>query len=64
MIQAAGLLAIPGLMNTHAHVPMVLVGDARTGAWTRLNGFPAVDRIVEKVDELLAARARTASVAR
>jgi protein SCO1/2 len=50
--------------NFSAHVPMVLVGDARSGRWTRLNGFPAVDRIVAKVEELLAAPTRTASAAR
>ena len=27
-IDAAGMLAIPGLMNTHAHVPMVLFRNA------------------------------------
>jgi protein SCO1/2 len=50
--------------NFSAHVPMVLVGDGRSGRWTRFNGFPAEDRIVAKVDELLAARAATASAAR
>lgn len=50
--------------NFSAHVPMVLVGDARSGSWTRLNGFPAEERIVAKVDELLASRARTASARR
>ena len=47
-----------------AHVPMILVGDGRSGSWTRFNGFPAEDRIVAKVDELLASRAHTASLAR
>lgn len=50
--------------NFSAHAPMVLVGDGRAGGWTRFNGFPAEDRIVAKVDELLAARAATASAAR
>lgn len=51
--------------NFSAHVPMVLVGDGRSGRWTRLNGFPAVDRIVASVDELLLARdTRSASAAR
>lgn len=45
-----------------AHSPMVLVGDGKSGAFTRFNGFPVQERIVEKVDELLAARATTASV--
>lgn len=47
--------------NFSAHVPMVLVGDGRTGAFTRFNGFPELDRIVAKVDELLAARTATAA---
>lgn len=47
--------------NFTAHAPMVLVGDGRTGTFTRLNGFPDVDRIVTRVDELLAARSATAS---
>jgi protein SCO1/2 len=50
--------------NFSAHAPMVLVGDGRAGGWTRFNGFPAEDRIVAKVDELLARRAATASAAR
>jgi 5-methylthioadenosine/S-adenosylhomocysteine deaminase len=37
VIEAAGLLAIPGLMNTHAHVPMVLfrgmVEDVTVTSW-------------------------------
>lgn len=47
--------------NFSAHVPMVLVGDGRTGAFVRLNGFPSPDRIVEQVDALLAARGLAAS---
>lgn len=43
--------------NFSAHVPMVLVGDGRTGAFVRLNGFPSPDRIVAQVEALLAARA-------
>lgn len=46
-----------------SHAPMVLVGDGRTGGWTRFNGFPDLDRIVAKVDELRAARATTTSAA-
>jgi protein SCO1/2 len=38
------------------HAPMVLVGDARTGRWVRLNGFPSKEKLLEKVDELAAAR--------
>jgi cytochrome oxidase Cu insertion factor (SCO1/SenC/PrrC family) len=47
--------------NFSAHAPMVLVGDGRTGAFVRLNGFASPDRIVEQVDSLLAARALAAS---
>jgi protein SCO1 len=38
------------------HPPMVLVGDGRTGAWTRYNGFPDQARILSRVDEITAAR--------
>lgn len=38
------------------HTPMVLIGDARTGMWVRLNGFPSEEQILAKVDELAAAR--------
>jgi protein SCO1 len=38
------------------HTPMVLIGDARTGTWVRLNGFPSEEQILAKVDELAAAR--------
>jgi protein SCO1/2 len=33
------------------HPSMVLIGDARTGEWKRLFGFPDPDRIVEIVEE-------------
>jgi protein SCO1/2 len=46
-----------------SHAPMILVGDARSGRWYRLNGFPTQDRIVARVDELRALRA-TATAAR
>jgi len=49
--------------NFSAHTPMVLVGDGRSGKWTRFNGFPELDRTVAQVDELLAARATSASAA-
>ena len=35
---------------------MVIVGDARTGEWKRLFGFPNPDRIMKLVDELRAKR--------
>jgi protein SCO1/2 len=43
--------------NFEDHPSMVLVGDGRTGEWTRFVGFPRVDQIVGKVDALAAARA-------
>ena len=45
--------------NYRDHPAMVLVGDARTGRWTRFFGFPSPDQIMSKVDGLLAARAQT-----
>lgn len=44
-----------------AHSPMVLVGDGRTGEFTRLNGFPAPDRVAAEVERLLARRAAVAT---
>ena len=38
------------------HPVMILVGDGRTGEWTKFYGFPSPDRILEKVNELAAAR--------
>lgn len=38
------------------HPPMVLVGDAASGAWTRYNGFPNTSLILARVDEIGAAR--------
>jgi len=43
--------------NFANHPPMFLVGDGRTGKWTRLNGFPEVDQLLKQVDTLAAARA-------
>ena len=48
----------PNFVN---HAPMVLVGDARTGTWTRLNGFPTEEQLLAKVNELTTARQRSAS---
>jgi protein SCO1/2 len=45
--------------NFEDHAPMVLVGDGRTGEWVRFFGFPSPERIMEKVDALLAARTET-----
>lgn len=38
------------------HPPLVLVGDARTGQWTRFYGFADPKAVLAKVDELRAAR--------
>ncbi|HET8723567.1 MAG TPA: SCO family protein [Anaeromyxobacteraceae bacterium] len=38
--------------NFTDHPPMVLVGDARTGTWTRYNGFPDTKLIVARVGEI------------
>ena len=38
------------------HPSMVIVGDARTGEWKRLFGFPNPDRILKLVDEFRAKR--------
>jgi protein SCO1/2 len=43
------------------HPALVMVGDGQTGKWTRYYGFPDPDQIVAKVNELGAARARSAS---
>lgn len=47
------------------HGPLVLVGDGRTGRWSRFNGFPDPAALLAKVDEYAAARrlARAGEVA-
>ena len=45
------------------HPSMVLIGDARSGAWIRLFGFPDPDRILAKVEQLLEARVTGAQLA-
>jgi len=42
--------------NFEDHPAMVLVGDGRSGVWTRSFGFPSPDRLVEQVNSLQAAR--------
>jgi len=42
--------------NFEDHPAMVLVGDGRTGEWTRSFGFPSPDRLMEQVNSLQAAR--------
>ena len=43
-------------VNFEDHPSMVLVGDMRTGQWSRFFGFPSPKRIVEQVERLQAAR--------
>ena len=38
--------------NFEDHPSMVLIGDGRTGEWTRLFGFPNPDRIVQIVNDM------------
>lgn len=38
------------------HPSSILVGDGKTGTWTRYFGFASPDQIVEKVNEFLSAR--------
>ena len=42
--------------NFEDHPSMVLVGDGRSGEWSRFFGFPSPDRIMEQVNALQAAR--------
>ena len=42
--------------NFADHPAMVLVGDPRTGEWTRFFGFPGADQILARVKQLQAAR--------
>lgn len=43
-------------VNFEDHPAMVIVGDGRTGQWSRFFGFPSPDRIMEQVNVLQAAR--------
>jgi protein SCO1/2 len=38
--------------NFEDHPAMVLIGDARGGAWTRFFGFPAVDQLLGRVEAM------------
>jgi protein SCO1 len=38
------------------HAPVTLVGDGRTGRWTRINGFPSAAQLLAQVDALASAR--------
>ena len=42
--------------NFEDHPAMVLVGDGRSGEWSRFFGFPSPDRLMEQVGALQAAR--------
>lgn len=42
--------------NFRDHPPLVLVGDAGSGQWTRFNTLPGPDLILAKLEALLAAR--------
>ena len=42
--------------NFEDHAAMVLIGDGKSGQWSRFYGFPNPDRIVEQVNALRAAR--------
>jgi protein SCO1/2 len=42
--------------NFENHPSMVLVGDGRSGRWSRFFGFPTPDRIMQQVNTLQAAR--------
>jgi protein SCO1 len=43
--------------NFEEHPAMILVGDGKTGQWTRLYGFTDPETVMARVDELTAARA-------
>jgi protein SCO1/2 len=42
--------------NFEDHPAMVLIGDARGGAWTRFFGFPAVEQLLGRVEAMRAER--------
>ncbi len=42
--------------NFTDHPSLILVGDGKTGTWTRYFGFASPDQILARVDELLVAR--------
>ena len=43
-------------VNFEDHPSMVLVGDGRSGQWSRFFGFPSPDRIMQQVNALQSAR--------
>ncbi|MDD5476250.1 MAG: amidohydrolase, partial [Syntrophales bacterium] len=62
LIEAEGFMIIPGLVNTHTHLPMVcfrgLADDLPLNLWLREHIFPAESRFVNR--EFCAAGARLA----
>jgi protein SCO1 len=42
--------------NFEDHGPVVMVGDGRTGEWTRFYGFASPQQLIERVNQLRAAR--------
>ena len=48
--------------NFEDHPAMVLVGDGTTGEWSRFLGFPGANHIVDKINELAAARSAQSAV--
>lgn len=44
-----------------AHPPMVLVGDGKSGKWTRLNGFPKRTQVLAELSALRQRRAASAT---
>lgn len=42
------------------HPSLILVGDGRLGGWTRYYGFPKVEQLLQKVDELQSLKNQTA----
>jgi protein SCO1/2 len=48
-------------INVDDHPALVMVGDPRSQAWTRFFGFPGVDELNQRVEQLTAARAASAA---
>jgi protein SCO1/2 len=48
-------------VNFADHPSMVLVGDAGSGQWSRFFGFPSPDQIMERLNQLKAARGNAAA---
>jgi len=51
------------ITNPENHPAQILVGDARTGRWTRLYNVDRPQQVLAKVDELIAAQRSSKSVA-